>query len=65
MSKTKSPCRIMKNNTMEAVMLTFEEYKHLSDLDEMFEYFEIKAMIDERLADYTSSRNIDWNSIKE
>ena len=65
LSDTGEPVYILKNNNMEAVMLTFEEYKHLSDLEEMFEYFEVKNMIDERMHDYTPEKNVDWKSIKE
>lgn len=65
LSDTGEPVYILKNNNMEAVMLTFEEYKHLSDLEEMFEYFEIKDMIELRLQSYSADKNLDWNSIKE
>ncbi len=65
LAETGEPVYILKNNNMEAVMLTFEEYKHLSDLEEMFEYFEVKNMLDERLRNYSLERNLDWNSIKE
>jgi PHD/YefM family antitoxin component YafN of YafNO toxin-antitoxin module len=65
LSETGEPVYILKNNNMEAVMLTFEEYKHLSDLEEMFEYFEIKDLIDNRLANYSVDQSIDWLNIKE
>ena len=53
LANTGEPVYILKNNNMEAVLLTFEEYKHLSDLEELFEYFEIKDMIDVRLRNYS------------
>ena len=59
------PVYILKNNTMEAVMLTFEEYRHLSDLEEMFEYFEIKDVIDSRMHSYSPNKSINWSDIKE
>jgi len=65
LADTGEPVYILKNNNMEAVILTFEEYKHLSDLEEMFEYFEVKDMLDARLRNYSPERNLDWNSIKE
>jgi len=65
LSETGEPVYILKNNNMEAVMLTFEEYKHLSDLEEMFEYFKVKDLIDNRLANYSADRSIDWLNIKE
>jgi len=65
LTDTGEPVYILKNNNMEAVILTFDEYKHLSDLEEMFEYFELKDMIDARLKNYAVERNVDWNSIKD
>ena len=65
LAETGEPVYILKNNNMEAVMLTFQEYKHLSDLEQMFEYFEVKDMIAERLQNYSPEKNLDWNSIKE
>ncbi len=65
LTDTGEPVYILKNNNMEAVILTFGEYKHLSDLEEMFEYFELKDMIDARLKNYSVERNVDWNSIKD
>jgi len=59
------PVYILKNNNMEAVMLTFDEYKHLSDLEEMFEYFEVKDMLEERMKGYDQAKNVSWASIKE
>lgn len=65
LSETGEPVYILKNNNMEAVMLTFDEYKHLSDLEEMFEYFEIKDTIEGRLANYSPDKSIAWSDIKE
>ena len=65
LTDTGEPVYILKNNNMEAVILTFDEYKHLSDLEEMFEYFELKDMIDARLKSYAVERNVDWNSIQD
>ncbi len=55
---------IVKNNTMEAVILPFEEYKKLMDMEEMYEYFEIEDHIAARMEHYNASKNIDWDSIK-
>ena len=65
LTNTGEPVYILKNNNMEAVMLTFDEYKHLSDLEEMFEYFEVKDMLEERMKDYNQAKNVSWSSIKE
>jgi len=65
LANTGEPVYILKNNNMEAVMLTFDEYKHLSDLEEMFEYFEVKDMLDERMKTYNPENNVNWTSIKD
>jgi PHD/YefM family antitoxin component YafN of YafNO toxin-antitoxin module len=55
---------ILKNNNMEAVILPFDEYKHLMDLEEMYEYFEINDQIIERMKNYSENENVDWEDIK-
>jgi PHD/YefM family antitoxin component YafN of YafNO toxin-antitoxin module len=55
---------VLKNNNMEAVLVTFDEYEHLMDLEEMFEYFEIDEMIEKRVKNYKSKTNVPWESIR-
>ena len=55
---------VLKNNNMEAVLVTFDEYEHLMDLEEMFEYFEIDEMIEKRVKNYKASTNVPWESIR-
>ncbi|NLB83481.1 MAG: type II toxin-antitoxin system Phd/YefM family antitoxin [Synergistaceae bacterium] len=64
-SETGEAVYILKNNTMEAVIVPFEEYEHLTALDEMFEYFEIDIIIQKRLVDYDIQNNISWTKIRE
>ena len=45
LSETGEPVYILKNNNMEAVMVPFSEYEYLTNLEEMFEYFEINHII--------------------
>ncbi len=56
---------ILKNNNMEAVILSFEEYEYLHNLEEMFERFEIKSMLEERLSTYNMDNNKSWDEIRE
>ena len=56
---------ILKNNNMEAVMLSFEEYKHLHVLEELFEQLEIQKMLNERLEHYNPDNNVSWNDVRE
>ena len=64
LSETGEPVYILKNNNMEAVILPFDEYKHLMDLEEMYEYFEINDHIVERMKKYNPDANIDWKKIR-
>ncbi len=64
-SKTGEALYILKNNNMEAVILSFEEYEHLHNLEEIFEQMEIKTVIEERLSTYNASYNKEWKEIRE
>ncbi|MDR3130164.1 MAG: type II toxin-antitoxin system Phd/YefM family antitoxin [Treponema sp.] len=56
---------ILKNNNMEAVMLSYDEYEYLKNIKEAFEQFEIKNMVEERLREYDPKNNISWEKIRE
>ncbi len=56
---------IMKNNNMEAVMLSFNEYEYLHNLEEIFEQMEIQSMIEKRLSNYNPENNELWENIRE
>ena len=56
---------ILKNNHMEAVMLSFEEYEHLHMLEEIFEQMEIKTMLETRMEKYDRNTNKSWIEIRE
>jgi len=55
---------ILKNNSMEAVLLSFQEYEYLKDLEEIFERQEIKNCIDVRMEKYDKKNNVSWESIR-
>jgi len=56
---------ILKNNNMEAVLLSYHEYEHLKEIEEIFEQFEIKNVIEERMENYNPKKNVSWESVKE
>ena len=56
---------ILKNNSMEAVMLSYKEYEHLKEIEEMFEQFEIKNLVEIRLKNYEPQKNIPWENVRE
>ncbi|GHV83064.1 hypothetical protein AGMMS50212_04040 [Spirochaetia bacterium] len=55
---------ILKNNVMEAVLLSFDEYEYLKKIEDVFEHFEIADMIQERSKKYDPQTNISWNKLK-
>ena len=59
------PIYIMKNNNMEAVMVSFDDYEYLKNLEEILEHFEIDDMIKNRMKNYNPKNNIAWKNIKE
>jgi len=64
LSETGEAVYVLKNNKMEAVIVPFEEYRHLMDLEEMYEYFEIEGMINKRLTNYDAKKSVKWSDIK-
>ena len=64
-SETGEALYILKNNNMEAVMLSFEEYEHLRNLEEIFEQLEIQSMLEKRFSNYNPKNNKTWDEIRE
>ena len=56
---------ILKNNNMEAVLLSYREYEHLKEIEEIYERQEIKNIIENRMKNYDPKKNISWESIRE
>ncbi len=65
LSETGKPVYILKNNNMEAVTVPFSEYEYLTNLEEMFEYYEINNMISTRLKNYMVNDSVEWEKIKD
>ena len=64
-SETGENLYILKNNNMEVVMMPFNEYERLHNLEEIFEQIEIKTMIDKRVINYNRDNNVSWDDIKD
>lgn len=60
-----SPLYILKNNEMEAVILTPAEYEYLMNLSELIEQYEIDDVIKKRMKKYSRSKNIKWQNLKK
>jgi PHD/YefM family antitoxin component YafN of YafNO toxin-antitoxin module len=56
---------ILKNNNMVAVLLSYQEYEYLREIEEIFERFEIKNIIDTRMEKYNPKKNVSWEKLKE
>jgi prevent-host-death family protein len=59
-----SPLFVFKNNEMEAVILSKNEYEYLLNLSDIVEYFEIGDMLQTRLKKYDRKKNVKWEDIK-
>ena len=63
-SENKKPVFIMKNNALEAVIMPFDRYEKLTELEELEEQKEIYSMVNERMSHYDSSKNVSWSSLR-
>jgi len=54
---------ILKNNTTEAVLLSFDEYEYLKEIEEIFERLNIKSSIETRMKKYEPKNNVSWKRI--
>jgi PHD/YefM family antitoxin component YafN of YafNO toxin-antitoxin module len=60
-----SPLFVLKNNHMEAVIVSATEYERLKDALDIVEHFEIGDMINKRMKKYDRSTNISWDELKK
>jgi PHD/YefM family antitoxin component YafN of YafNO toxin-antitoxin module len=65
LSDSGQPVYILKNNNMEAVLLSYNEYEHLQNIADVYEQIEIKNMVESRLKKYNPKKNLSWDDIKE
>ncbi|MCL2025302.1 MAG: type II toxin-antitoxin system Phd/YefM family antitoxin [Leptospirales bacterium] len=56
---------ILKNNNVEAVLLSYNEYEYLKEIEEIYEQLEIKNVIETRLKKYNPKNNLSWEKIRE
>jgi len=65
LSDSGKPVYILKNNNLEAVLLSYQEYEYLKEIESIIEQFEINDIIKARLERYNSKNNISWERIRE
>ena len=46
-------------------MVSFSEYEYLTNLEEMFEYYEIDEMLKTRMKKYNPNESVEWDQIKD
>ena len=63
-SEDHKPVSIMKDNIMEAVMIPFDRYEKLSELEELEEHKEIFSMVQDRLSHYDASKTVSLSSLR-
>jgi len=56
---------VLKNNNMEAVLLSYHEYEYLKEIEEIYERLEIKNLIKTRFEKYNPKKNTSWENLKE
>jgi PHD/YefM family antitoxin component YafN of YafNO toxin-antitoxin module len=59
-----SPLFVLKNNEMEAVILSPAEYEYLMNLSELIEQYEIHDVIVKRMKNYKRSKNVKWDDLR-
>lgn len=59
-----SPLYVLKNNEMEAVILSPAEYEYLMNISELIEQYEIHDVILRRMKNYKRSKNVKWNDLR-
>ena len=64
-SETKEPLYVLRNNEVEAVIVSSDEYAALKEMEEVLEHFEIYEMIQMRMKHYDPSRNVTLDEIRK
>jgi prevent-host-death family protein len=64
-SETKEPLYVLRNNEVEAVIVSSDEYAALKEMEEVLEHFEIYEMIQKRMKHYDPSRNLTLCEIRK
>ena len=64
-SETKEPLYVLRNNEVEAVIVSSDEYAALKEMEEVLEHFEIYEMIQKRMKHYDPSRNLTLDEIRK
>jgi PHD/YefM family antitoxin component YafN of YafNO toxin-antitoxin module len=64
-SETKEPLYVLRNNEVEAVIVSSGEYAALKEMEEVLEHFEVYEMVQERMKCYDPSHNVSLDEIRK
>jgi len=64
-SETKEPLYVLRNNAVEAVIVSSDEYAALKEMEEVLEHFEIYEMVQKRMKHYDPSHNVSLEKIRK
>ena len=62
-SETKEPLYVLRNNEVQAVIVSSDEYAALKEMEEVIEHFEIYEMVQKRMKHHNSSENVPLEKI--
>lgn len=62
-SETKEPLYVFRNNEVQAVIVSSDEYGALKEMEEVLEHFEIYEMVQKRMKHHNSSENVSLEKI--
>ena len=64
-SESKEPLYVLRNNEVEAVIVSSDEYAALKEMEEVLEHFEIYEMVQARMKHYDASQNVALEKIRK
>jgi PHD/YefM family antitoxin component YafN of YafNO toxin-antitoxin module len=62
-SVTKEPLYVLRNNEVQAVIVSSDEYGALKEMEEILEHFEIYEMVQKRMKHNSASENVSLEKI--
>lgn len=64
-SQSKEPLYVLRNNEVQAVIVSSDEYMALKEIQEVLEHFEIYEMVQKRMKNYNPSQSVSLDKIRQ
>lgn len=64
-SESKEPLYVLRNNEVQAVIVSPDEYMVLKEMQEVLEHFEIYEMVQKRMKNYNPSQSVSLDKIRQ